>query len=108
MPDDGQQVDAEFVHTRGDLADGLRGVGVEGDAVLACDVGDLGDRLDGADLVVGVHDGDEDGAGLDRAGDVVGVDQAVAVDRQDGQPVPEPLDEVLAGVEDGRVLDGSR
>src|SRR5262249_61179746 len=45
---------------------------------------DLRDGLDGADLVVGVHDGDETGSGADRAGDVGGIDEAVRVDGDAG------------------------
>jgi hypothetical protein len=44
-----QQVEAADVHL--DLADRLRGIGVQGHAVLARDVGDLRDRLQRADLV---------------------------------------------------------
>ena len=46
-------------------AGGLDGVGVEdGAGVLRLDdARGLGDRLDGADLVVDVHDADEDGLG---------------------------------------------
>ena len=40
------------------LADGLDGVGVERDAVLVRDGGELGHRLDRADLVVGPHHAD--------------------------------------------------
>ena len=46
----------------------------------------LCDRLQGASLVVSVHYRDQDGAWLDRVGELVRVDAAVAVDRQDGQP----------------------
>ena len=38
---------------------GLHGVGVEQHARLAADGADLADRQDGADLVVGVHDGNQ-------------------------------------------------
>src|SRR5439155_22918937 len=67
---DGQQVDAEAASSTGgaaarerapgaegvvdagrDLADRLGGVGVERQAARAADAGDLGDRLEGADLV---------------------------------------------------------
>src|SRR2546421_11723657 len=37
---------------------------------------DLLDRLERPDLVVGVHDADQDGAGLDRAADLIGIHQA--------------------------------
>ena len=72
--------------------------------MLARDTGDLGDGLDGPDLVVGVHDADEGGVGGDGPPDVVGVDEAVAVHRHDGDPGTEGLDEA-AGLEDGGMLD---
>jgi hypothetical protein len=53
MAGDRQQVDAERVDSGRDLADRLRRVRVEADAVLAGDGADLFDRLDRADLVVG-------------------------------------------------------
>ena len=62
-----EQVDAELVDPGRDLADRLRGVAVQEDAGFARDAGDLGDRLDRADLVVGVHHRDEDGVRPDGA-----------------------------------------
>jgi hypothetical protein len=55
-----EQVDVVGLHVDGNLADGLHGVGVEDDALLVAELADLGDGLDDADLVVRVHDADED------------------------------------------------
>ena len=93
------------------VADRLHGVGVERHAGLVGDGGELGHRLDRADLVVGPHDADER--------DVVGVlreDGAQVLDGDVAAPVGlEPgdlgalvvLDEVLDAVEDGVVLDAA-
>ena len=66
--------------------------------------GDLGDRLDRADLVVGEHDRDEDRLVVEGRLELVGVDAAVAVDRQLDDLEPELL-EVAQGVADRVVLD---
>ena len=59
---DGQQIDAERRDVERQLAGRLHGVGVEQRAARVGDGGELGDRLDGADLVVGVHHRDQRGA----------------------------------------------
>ena len=66
--------------------------------------GDLGDRLDRADLVVGEHDRDQDRLVVERRLELVGVDPAVAVDRQLDDLEAELL-EVAQGVADGVMLD---
>jgi hypothetical protein len=63
------QVDAESADVDGDLADGLRGVGVQRDAALTADRGDLSKRLDDADFVVGEHHRDKRGVVADCRGD---------------------------------------
>ena len=85
-----EQVDAQAVDVEVERAGRLHGVGVEGDArvVRLDDARDLGDRLDGADLVVGVHDGDQGRVGAQGAREVVGVDEALAVDREVGGAKP--------------------
>ncbi len=50
---------------------GLDGVGVEVDVGLGGDAADFGERLDDAEFVVGVHDGDQDGFGAEGAAEVV-------------------------------------
>ena len=57
----GEQVHVKVVHVCGYLAHRLDGVGMEGDVPVPGDRPCLGHGLDGADLVVGVHHGDEDG-----------------------------------------------
>ena len=54
-----QQIDAERAHVDRNLAGRLHGVGVHQRAVLVRDRGELGDRLNRADLVVRVHHRDE-------------------------------------------------
>ena len=69
----------------GSGADGLHGVGVHRDAVLVGDRGELGDRLDGADLVVGPHHADQRDVvrvALERRAHASGVDPADGVDRR--------------------------
>ena len=62
---DREQIDAEPVHVSRNLADRLSGVGMEEHAMFAGDARALLNRLDGAHLVVGVHDADEDRARRD-------------------------------------------
>ncbi len=57
-------------------------------ASLAGNAGTLPDRLNGADLIVGVHDADEDRLRCDRRSQIVGVDAPGAVDRQIRQGAP--------------------
>ena len=54
-----QQVDVLCLDVNGQVSRGLHGVGVEQHARLAADCADRTDRQDGADLVVGVHDGNQ-------------------------------------------------
>ena len=62
-----------------DTADGLGGVGMEDDALVAAEPADVSDRLDGADLVVRGHDRHEHGRRADRRGDSIGIDPAFQV-----------------------------
>ena len=76
-----EQIDAERPHVDRNLADRLHGVGVHQRAALVGDGGDLGDRLNGADLVVRVHHRDERGVVGHRLADPVGRDDAPLIDR---------------------------
>ncbi len=60
----------------GDLADGLRGVGVQQRASLAAQPSDFGQRGDGPRLVVGQHDGKQDRIGAEGLGQEFQPDQA--------------------------------
>ena len=54
-----KEIDSESVYIGVNFADGLCGIGVEEDAMLMGDAGAILDRLDGADLIVGMHDADK-------------------------------------------------
>ena len=66
----------------------------------------VGHRLNGADLVVGEHQRDEDRPVVDRGLELLGVDTAVAVDGQRHDLEAELL-EVPQRVEHGVMLDGA-
>ena len=63
---DRQQIDAELLHVDGDLADRLRGIRVHQRAARLGGAGDLAHRLQGADLVLRMDDGDERRPIVDR------------------------------------------
>ena len=99
-----EKVHAEVVDSRFDLADRLCRVGMEEDPMLAGDPRRLRDRLDGANLVVGVHEADEDRIASNRLADIVGVDEAKAIDRHERDRRAEPFEEA-ARFENGGVFD---
>mmetsp|Transcript_36948 Transcript_36948/g.119180 ORF Transcript_36948/g.119180 Transcript_36948/m.119180 type:complete len:498 (-) Transcript_36948:48-1541(-) len=74
---DGHQGDVHLGHVDGDLADALGAVGVEEDAFVLADLANLIDRLQHADLVVHVHDGDQSGVWADRLLQLLQVDEAI-------------------------------
>ncbi len=102
---EGQKINVVFLHVDGDVAHSLDRVGVEENAGPAADGADLPDGLDGADLVVGVHDGDQAGLRRDGGLHLLGRHQTVAVDVQisDGEAL---FFQLLQGVEHGVVLKG--
>ncbi len=63
MARDRKQIHAEVVHVAGDMPCGLHGIGVEQSAISMRNAAEPGDVLNGADFVVGLHDGDEHIAG---------------------------------------------
>ena len=79
-----EKIDAERVDVERNFSGGLHGVGVKEDVVLRGDLADLFERLDGAEFVVGVHDGDERGLRADGIADGFGIDQAVLIDGEVG------------------------
>ncbi len=96
-------VDAEGSDVEGELAHGLRRIGVEEHAVLAAHGGNGGDVLDGSDLVVAVHDGNEDRVGCQGPCDRGRVHAAFGVDLEarDAETVRR---ERTTGIEHGLVL----
>src|SRR5262245_63704712 len=65
------------------------------------------DRLNGSDLVVGVHDAHQDRARRDRSAKVVGINPARAVNRQIRHAGAQAL-EKTARFDDSRMLDPRR
>ncbi len=94
----------------GHLAEGLHGVGMQGNVELTCHVGEFTDRHDRADLVVGPHHGGQRhtaGVAGDGLAQSVWVDPAVRVDGEVLDIGALVLAEPVHGVEDGMVLDGA-
>ncbi len=61
----------------GHFSEALRRVSVEKDIVVAADVGDVIDGLDGPDFVVDVHNAAQNGIGSNGLFDGFGIDDAV-------------------------------
>ena len=100
---EGHQVDLERFDIHRDLADALRRVAVEENALFLGDPGDLGNRMNRPDFVVGQHDGDEDRLVRDGFPDLVGIDEAFFTDRQ-VRDLDAALLQRLAGVQHRPVL----
>ncbi len=101
---EGHQVDLELVQVDLDLAGRLCGVDVEQHAAGAGQLADGGDVVDGADLVVHVHDRDQDGVVTQRRLDQSRSDQAIFSRLQVGHFETFAL-QLATGVEDRLVLD---
>ena len=102
-----QQIHAKRAHVDRDLSHRLHRVGVEEGAVLVRDRREVGDRLDRADLVVGVHHRDDGGLARDRRGQRRRGDDAGGVDRQQ-RGGPPAAGECLDRVQHRLVLDAGR
>ena len=104
MAGHGEHVDIHGADVNRHMAGGLDRVGVEEDLPLAAEGADLGDGLDGADLVVGEHDGDEAGVVAQGVRDILDPDDAVGVRVEQGDLVALLL-QAVQRVEDGVVLE---
>ena len=100
-------VDLLGLHVDRNVADRLHRVGVEPDAPFAAELADLGDRQDGADLVIRVHDRHERRVGADGVRDLLRRDEAPLVHRQVGD-LEALLFECRAGVQHRMVLEHRR
>src|SRR5580698_285720 len=76
----GEQVHAEAVYVERHLSGGLHGVAMQQNFRGGGDAANFFDRLDGAELVVGVHHADENRFGLERAANFFRIDDAFAAD----------------------------
>ncbi len=105
VPGDGVEVHAQFGHPGRDLAHRLGSIGVQAHSGRADDPGDLGDRLNGADLVVGVHDGHQDRIRAQGRLDCGRIDETGFIHGQVGDDIAFPFQEA-AGLEHGGVIYG--
>ena len=108
VPRHAQQIDAEVVDIRFDLADRLGRVGVKGNFVLTRDRADLTNRLDRADFVVGVHDRDQHRLRRDGSANVIRIDPPQPVHRNVGYVRATGPLEKPARLNHRRVLDPGR
>src|SRR5581483_129073 len=108
VPDDREQVHAQVIHVHWYFADRLRRVGVQGDPVAARDVANLGEWLERANLIVGVHDGDERRLRCDGRLHRRWIHHPPLVDRQIGHAEAVTLLEIATGGKHGRMLDLAR
>ncbi len=102
---DGQKIDVVLLHVHGNFADSLDAVYREENAVFLGDFADFRDRIDHANLVVGVHDSDENRFRRDGFAYIFRIDAAIFSNRQIGYFVAVFL-EALTGVQHGLVLNG--
>ena len=105
MAGEGQHVDVLLLHVDVEVSGGLHGVGVEQDALFMAHGADLGNGQNGADLVVGVHDGHQAGVGPDGVRHLLGGDGAGGAHRQQLH-LKALLLQLFQGVENGVVLEG--
>ena len=105
MAGEGQHIDVLLLHIDVEVAGGLHGVGVEQDTLFMAHGADLGDGQDGADLVIGVHDGHQAGVGPDGVSHLLGGDGAGGAHRQQLH-LKALLLQLFQGVENGVVLEG--
>jgi hypothetical protein len=104
VPRHRQQINTESIYIGCDLADGLRGIGMQQGAMLAGDPTYFFNRFDRANFIIGVHDADENGFRRDRAAQIVRIGPTVMIDGEIGHFGAEPLQK-LACRDRCRVLD---
>ena len=104
MGGEGQQVHLHRLHIDGQVACRLDRVRVKQDPRLAADGADLGNGLDGADLVVGKHDAHQTSVRPDGIPDLLRRHHAVRRNVQQGYFKALPL-QGLEGMEHGMVLE---
>ena len=105
MAGEGKHINVHGLHIDGHMTVGLNGVGMEHNALFMTDPAQLRHGIDGADLVVGKHDGDQRGVRPDRLLQRLRLYLAILVHRQIGD-LKALLFQRLGGVKNGVVLDG--
>ncbi|OPZ80451.1 MAG: hypothetical protein BWY76_03352 [bacterium ADurb.Bin429] len=104
MPGNREYIHTQVIHPCCHFAHGLRGVGMEENAILAGDATDLGDGLNRTHLIVGVHDADEKGLRHDRPSYFLRVHQSRAVAAHAGHHGAQAFQKA-AGRQDSGMLD---
>src|SRR6185503_13260314 len=100
-----QEIDLERIDVDKDLSNRLCRIGVNDCTDCVCPLRDLTDRLNRADLVVGVDQRDERHVGAERWLDIVRVHESAATRRDTRDSPPRAL-ERIARLARRRVLDG--
>src|SRR5262249_51223846 len=98
---DGQQIDAELIHVDWNLANRLRRVGVDERADGAGGTGNPCDRLQGADLVLGMDDRHKGGVAIDGVDAAARIDASVRVRADAADSVPGAFQQFAALVRGG-------
>jgi len=101
-----KQIHAQPLYINGDFPSGLHGIGMKQDAVFAANSSQLGNGLDGTNLIVGGHGTYEDGIGTQGLLEINGIYSAFLVYGQVSDPESFLLLQVFAAVEHGMMLDG--
>ena len=99
-----EHVNMHLIYIDRNLRIRLYRIGVEQYTVLLRDLTDLGNGLDGTDLIVGKHHADQNGIGADGCFQLVQADQSVSVHIQIGD-LKASLLQILTGMENGMMLD---
>ena len=80
VPGKGEKIDIEIADVERDVADRLNGIRMKQDFPLPTESTDFVDWLKAANLVIGMHDGDEDCLIGDSGSDIVGIDSSMRID----------------------------
>ena len=100
-----QHVDVQFIRIQRNLSECLYRVGMEKHAVPPGDFTDFTYRLNGSDLIVGRHDGDQNRIGSDRFLQFTRIHHPVGAHIQPGN-LCSPLSlQILTGIQDCGMLD---
>src|SRR4030042_599204 len=77
---------------------------MEDDSPLSGNLTDFHNRLGGADLVIGVHYGNQDGLTGNSPADVIQSNKPIFIHRQIGDLKSQPFLKIAASIEHGRVF----
>src|ERR1700735_1331255 len=102
---DGEQMHAEALHVQRQRRCRLYRVAMKIDVSFSGDAANFFDGLNGAELVVRVHDAYQNRVGTKSAANILWIDDARGTNRNEGD-VNVLLGECLSGIEDSVMLDG--